>query len=121
MPFSEAFRNATIDGLVAGGHAALYLDNGTEVSGTGYARLALSGQFDAASGGVTDNNAALEWSNPNVDWTPSPRTITEVRIFSAATGGTQQGDATVPATTVQATTETLRIPIGDLDLSFTNS
>jgi hypothetical protein len=54
---------------------------GTEVSGGGYARQAVT--FSAASGGSTSNNAAINFPTATASW----GTVVAFGLFDASTGG----------------------------------
>ena len=56
-------------------------NSGTELSGNGYARQSIA--FDAASGGVSDNTAAVDFPAA----TGSQGTITHFGLFDASSGG----------------------------------
>lgn len=71
-------------------HMGLILDDGSEVSGTGYARVDTTSLFPATGdgSGQLSNNSDIVFTNANVDWTVSPRLIKKFRLYDAATGGT---------------------------------
>lgn len=54
-----------------------------EVSGGGYARVAISGKMSAASGGTSSNSSALTFPTATADW----GTITHAAIVDSGTVG----------------------------------
>lgn len=86
MPMTEGYRNVIATyggGLIT--HIGLVDDEGTELSGGDYARLAVT--WTTASGGTI---------RPNTDLTfdvPAGATVAGWRGFSASTGGTNYGGA----------------------------
>lgn len=72
--------------------------------------------FGAASGGTMSNDAAVSWSTSEVDTSEG---YTHYSIWSASTSGTFIASGTVTANAVTAGDE-FEIPIGDIDLVFSN-
>lgn len=81
---------------------------GTEVSGGGYARQAIT--FGAASSGVIANTAAIDFSASGANF----GTITHIGIFDASTAGNLLDWKSLSASVVVNDAETLRFPIGYL-------
>ena len=79
--------NATVPGTL---YVALFTaapsdsGGGTEVAGGSYARVAIATSgWNAASGGLVDNTAAITFPNPTANW----GTVTHVGLFDASTAG----------------------------------
>ena len=86
-------------------------NSGTELSGSGYARVAAS--VGAASSGTASNDAAVEFSAATGDW----GTISHFGIFDASTSGNLLIHGSFTASKVIANGDILRIQTGDLDVS----
>ena len=84
---------------------------GTEVSGTGYVREAVT---FTVTGDTASNSAAVEWPVAGGSW----GTITDLAIFDAVTAGNMIGYATLTAAKIIATGDVFRIPLGDLDVTL---
>jgi len=84
---------------------------GTEISGSGYARQAVT---FTVSGNLATNNAAIEWPTATGSW----GTITHVAVFDALTTGNMLVYATLTASKSISTGDVLRIPSGDLDVTL---
>lgn len=84
---------------------------GTEVSGNGYAREAVT---FTVSGDTASNSAAIEFSAATGSW----GTITHVAVYDASTGGTQIAYAALTTSKAIDTGDILRIPSGDLDITL---
>ena len=84
---------------------------GTEVSGGGYVRKAVT---FSVSGNLATNTAAIEFDVATADW----GTITHVAVFDASTGGNQIAYATLTTSKTIATGDVLRVPAGDLDITL---
>ena len=84
---------------------------GTEVSGGGYVRKAVT---FSVSGNLATNSAAVEFDVATADW----GTITDIAVFDAVTGGNQIAYATLTASKTIATGDVLRVPAGDLDITL---
>jgi hypothetical protein len=86
-------------------------NSGTELTGSGYARVAAS--FGAAASGTASNDAAIEFSAATGDW----GTVSHFGIFDASTTGNLLIHGSFTASKVIATGDILRIQTGDLDVS----
>ena len=84
---------------------------GTEVSGTGYVREAVT---FTVTGDTASNSAAVEWPVAGGSW----GTITDLAIFDAVTAGNMIGYATLTSAKTIATGDVFRIPLGDLDVTL---
>lgn len=83
---------------------------GTEVSGAGYARQAIT--FGAASGGAISNTAAVQFTASGGNY----GTVTHVGIFDAATTGNLLAWKDITSVTVN-NGNILTFPIGDIDVT----
>ena len=86
-------------------------NSGTELSGSGYGRVAAS--FGAAASGTASNDAAIEFSAATGDW----GTVSHFGIFDASTTGNLLIHGSFTASKVIANGDILRIQTGDLDVS----
>ena len=84
---------------------------GTEVSGGGYVRKAVT---FSVSGNLATNTAAIEFDVATADW----GTITHVAVFDASSGGNQIAYAALTTSKTIATGDVLRVPTGDLDITL---
>ena len=84
---------------------------GTEVSGTGYVREAVT---FTVTGDTASNSGAVEWPVAG----GSGGTITDLAIFDAVTAGNMIGYATLTSAKTIATGDVFRIPVGDLDVTL---
>lgn len=84
---------------------------GTEVSGTGYVREAVT---FTVTGDTASNSGAVEWPVAGGSW----GTITDLAIFDAVTAGNMIGYATLTSAKTIATGDVFRIPVGDLDVTL---
>jgi hypothetical protein len=84
---------------------------GTEVSGSGYARQAVT---FTVSGNLATNSAAIEWPTATGTW----GTITHVAVFDALTSGNMLVYASLTSSKTIASGDVLRIPAGDLDVTL---
>lgn len=84
---------------------------GTEVSGGGYAREAVTFTIVANS---AENSAAIEWPAATADW----GTITHIAVHDALTGGSQIAYAALTTPKTIASGDVLRIPQNDLVVSL---
>ena len=84
---------------------------GTEVSGGGYVRKAVT---FSVSGNLATNSAAVEFDVATADW----GTITDIAVFDASTGGNQIAYATLTTSKTIATGDVLRGPADDLDITL---
>jgi len=99
-------------------HLALFTANpsdsggGTEVSGSGYSRQAIT--FGAASAGAISNTAAVAFTASGGSF----GSVTAIGIFDAATTGNMLAwDAITSATVGDG--DTITFAIGDIDISLT--
>lgn len=84
---------------------------GTEVSGGGYVREAVT---FTVTGDSATNSAAIEWSAATGSW----GNVTHVAIHDALTGGNQIAYAALSASKAIDVGDVLRIPSGDLDVTL---
>lgn len=84
---------------------------GTEVSGSGYAREAVT---FTVSGNLATNSAAIEFAAATGSW----GTVTHVAVFDALTGGNQIAYAALSTSKAIDTGDILRVPTGDLDITL---
>lgn len=87
---------------------------GTEVSGNGYSRQAVT--FDAAStpGGTTSNTGAVSFTAAGGSW----GTISHIGIFDASTSGNLLWHGAMTASKTIADGDTLEFAIGNIDLTI---
>lgn len=85
---------------------------GTEVSGSGYARQAIT--FGASSGGAIANTAAVEFTASGGNF----GTVVAVGIFDASSAGNLLAWDGITSAVVNDT-DTLTFPIGDIDVTLT--
>lgn len=87
-------------------------DTGTEVSGSAYARQAIT--FGAPSNGVTTNTAAIEFPQATGSW----GTVTHVGILDALTTGNLLFHTPLDASKTIATGDVFRVAIGSLSVTL---
>ena len=117
--FTDAGKNVLldqIDGL--GWYAAPFNGNpasgGTEESSdTTEGRIILDSKLGSASSGTVSNTTAITWT------ATATITVDYIAIFDAASGGNLVASDDVTSQTVNST-ETLSIPVGDLDFILAN-
>jgi len=87
---------------------------GTEVSGSGYSRQAVT--FDAATSGAgtTSNNIAVSFTAAGGSW----GTITHIGIFDAATSGNLLWHGSLTASRTVNDGDSLLFSIGNIDLTM---
>lgn len=68
----------------------------------------------AATGRAISNTAAIEWTNVS-----TTETYTHVSLWDASTAGNFLGSDDLSSSAPVTAGDTFRIPIGDLDLTFT--
>jgi len=87
---------------------------GTEVSGNGYSRQAVT--FDAAStpGGTTSNSGAVTFTAAGGSW----GTITHIGIHDASTSGNLLWHGSMTASKTIADGDTLEFATGNIDLTL---
>ena len=85
---------------------------GTELSGNGYARVAVA--FDAASGGTTDNTAVVDFpACTGSNW----GAVAYWSIWDAATGGNMLLHGAFTSAKTIEVNDVLRVAAGDLDIT----
>ena len=87
-------------------------DTGTEVSGTSYARQAVT--FGAPSNGVTTNSAAVEFPQAGGSW----GTVTHIGLRDALTTGNLLYHTPLDASKTIATGDVFRIATGSLSVTL---
>jgi hypothetical protein len=98
-------------------YLALYTANptdaggGTEVTGGGYARQAIT--FGAASGGAISNTAAVAFTATGANY----GTVSAVGIFDALSGGNLLAWKDITDVVINDG-DTLNFPIGDIDVTL---
>jgi hypothetical protein len=85
---------------------------GTEVSGGGYARQAIT--LSAASAGATSNSADITFPTATADW----GTIVAVGIFDISTGGNLLWYGNLTQSKTVNNGDTFKINAGDLDITL---
>jgi len=85
---------------------------GTEVSGGGYVRKAVT--FGAAAGGAISNSAEVDFGTTTGAW----GTVTHFGIFDAESGGNLLAWDALTAEKTIGSGDPVSIPIGDLDVSL---
>jgi len=118
----NALVNATLRNTAYTSPSAVYLalytadptdaDSGTEVSGTSYARQAIT--FGSPSNGVTTNSAAIEFPQAGGSW----GTVTHVGIRDALTNGNLLYHTALDASKTIATGDVFRIASGSLSVTL---
>ena len=125
MSFSNTFETTVLTWVFTTGsatrptawHIALYTGapddtgGGTEVSGGGYGRQAVT---FTVSGNTASNNAAIEWDTA----TSGYGTVTHVGVFDAASGGNLIAYAALTTSKTIDTGDVFRLPSGDLDITL---
>ena len=86
---------------------------GTEVSGNGYARKAMT--FDAAAAGASDNTSAVEFDTATGSW----GTITHTAVLDAATVGNMLMENALTASKAIASGDVFRFQAGEFDVTLT--
>lgn len=86
-------------------------NSGTELSGSGYARVSAS--FNAAASGAADNSAAIEFSAATGSW----GTVSHFGLFDASSAGNLLIHGSFSVAKVIASGDILKISAGDLDIS----
>jgi hypothetical protein len=87
---------------------------GTEVSGNGYAREAVTFAAATSPGGTTSNTGAVSFTASGGDW----GTITHIGIHDASTGGNLLWHGAMTASKTVADGDTLEFSIGNIDLTI---
>jgi len=86
-------------------------NSGTELSGSGYARVAAT--FSAAASGTTSNSAAIEFPAATGSW----GTVSHFGSFDASTAGNLLIHGAFTASKTIDSGDILKISAGDLDVS----
>ena len=87
---------------------------GTEVSGSGYARQAVTFNAAATPGGTTDNSTAVTFTAAGGSW----GTVSHIGIFTALTAGSLLWHGAMTASKTIADGDTLEFAIGNIDLTL---
>jgi hypothetical protein len=87
---------------------------GTEVSGNGYAREAVTFAAATSPGGTTSNTGAVSFTASGGDW----GTITHIGIHDAVSGGNLLWHGAMTASKTVADGDTLEFSIGNIDLTI---
>lgn len=85
---------------------------GTEVSGGGYARVAIT--FGAPSGGAIDNSAIIDFGTATANW----GTIVAMAVFDASTAGNMLAWADLTTSKAVNNGDAAQFAVGDLDISI---
>lgn len=87
--------------------------SGTELSGNGYARVAVS--FDAASGGTTDNTAVVDFpaNSGSSNW----GAVAYWSLWDASTSGNMLLHGAFTSAKTIEVNDVLRVAAGDLDIT----
>jgi hypothetical protein len=87
---------------------------GTEVSGSGYAREAVTFAAATSPGGTTSNTGAVSFTASGGDW----GSITHIGIHDASSGGNLLWHGAMTASKTVADGDTLEFSIGNIDLTI---
>jgi len=87
---------------------------GTEVSGNGYAREAVTFAAATSPGGTTSNTGAVSFTASGGNW----GTITHIGIHDAVSGGNLLWHGSMTASKTVADGDTLEFSIGNIDLTI---
>lgn len=83
---------------------------GTEVVGGSYVRVAMTGDWGAASAGAAANTAAINFATATASW----GTVTGWGKFDASTGGNLLESGALTTSKTVGSGDTFGFPIGDL-------
>lgn len=125
MSLTNAFETTTLTWLFTTGSAtrptAWYLGlftsdpgeggTGTEVSGGGYSREAVT---FTVSGNTATNSGAIEWGAATASW----GTVTHIAIMDAASGGNMIASNALTTSKAIGIDDIIRVPAGDLDITL---
>jgi hypothetical protein len=128
---SDYLENEIADHILGGGdytrpatvYAALFTSGptdaggGTEVSGSGYARVAITNNltnWPAASGGTKANGTAISFPSASGSW----GTVTHFAIFDATSGGNMLLHGALSASKTVGSGDTPSFGVGDLQFDF---
>ena len=84
---------------------------GTEVSGNGYTRKAVT---FSVTGDTATNTASIEFDAATASW----GTVTHVAVFDASTSGNMIVHSALTTAKAVSTGDILRVPTGDLDITL---
>lgn len=87
---------------------------GTEVSGNGYSRQAVTFAAASTPGGTTSNTGAVSFTAAGGSW----GTISHIGIFDASTSGNLLWHGAMTASKTIADGDTLEFAIGNIDLTI---
>ena len=87
---------------------------GTEVSGNGYSRQAVTFAAATSPGGTTSNTGDITFTAAGGDW----GTITHIGIFDASTAGNLLWHGAMTASKTVADGDTLQFSTGNIDLTI---
>ena len=87
---------------------------GTEVSGNGYSRQAVSWDTASGTGGTTSNSTAETFTASGGDW----GTITHIGIFDASAAGNLLWHGAMTASKTVEDGDTITFAIGNVDLTL---
>jgi len=87
---------------------------GTEVSGSGYARQAVTFAAASTPAGTTSNTSAVTFSAAGGDW----GAVSHIGLFDASTSGNLLWHGAMTATKTIADGDTLEFAIGNIDLTL---
>jgi len=87
---------------------------GTEVSGSGYAREAVTFAAASSPGGTTDNTTTVTFTASGGNW----GAITHIGLFDAVSGGNLLWHGAMTASKTVNDGDTLEFSIGNIDLSI---
>jgi len=87
---------------------------GTEVSGNGYARQAVTFAAATSPGGTTSNTGAVTYTASGGNW----GTITHIGIHDALSGGNLLWHGAMTASKIVNDGDTLEFSIGNIDLTI---
>jgi len=87
---------------------------GTEVSGSGYARQAVTFAAASTPGGTTSNTGAVSFTAAGGSW----GTISHIGIFDTLTSGNLLWHGSMTASKTIADGDTLEFAIGNIDLTI---
>lgn len=121
MPFETSYLDTMLDaGETTAGPFFITLMSGgvdgTEVSGTGYARLQIT--FAGSSGGNKANSAQVQFDNAGeTDWSSA---VNAWNVFDAASGGNRVAYGTTTGTRdMSIANATLTFAVGEIDFDLT--
>jgi len=87
---------------------------GTEVSGSGYARQAVTFAAASTPAGTTSNTGAVTFTAAGGDW----GAVSHIGLFDASTSGNLLWHGAMTATKTIADGDTLEFAIGNIDLTL---